>query len=83
MSLLEKKLDKQRELSHKRIPANNWETMQQAAQDLARSGITEKSLRVGDTAPDFNLPNALGKLVSLRELLRTGPVVLSFYRGGW
>jgi hypothetical protein len=80
---LEKKLRKQRQVSHKRVPANNWETMQRAAQDLARSGITEKCLRAGDTAPDFDLPNAYGKLVSLRELLKAGSVVLSFYRGGW
>jgi hypothetical protein len=80
---LEKKLEKQRQVSHKRIPTNNWEAMQRAAHDLARSGITEKCLRAGDTAPDFNLPNALGKLVSLKELLKAGSVVLSFYRGGW
>ena len=80
---LERKLEKQRQTSHKRIPTNNWEAMQRAAQDLARSGITEKCLRAGDTAPDFDLPNAHGKSVSLQELLKTGPVVLSFYRGGW
>ncbi len=80
---LEKKLARQREVSHKRIPENEWEIMQGAAQDLARSEITEACLMAGATAPDFNLPNALGKLVSLKELLKTGPVVLSFYRGGW
>jgi hypothetical protein len=80
---LEKKLARQREASHKRIPENKWEMMQRAAQDLARSGITKKCLRAGDTAPDFDLPNAHGKLVSLKELLKKGPVVLSFYRGGW
>jgi hypothetical protein len=80
---LERKLEKQRQVSHKRIPVNNWETMQRAAQDLARSGITEKCLKAGATAPDFDLPNAHGKSVSLQGLLKTGPVVLSFYRGGW
>ncbi len=80
---LEQKLAKQRQVSHKRIPENNWKTMQSAAQDLARSGITEKCLRAGAVAPDFDLPNAHGKSVSLKALLRAGPVVLSFYRGGW
>lgn len=40
-------------------------------------------LAVGDQAPDFTLFNAVGKPVTLSELLIDGPVVLSFYRGEW
>lgn len=29
------------------------------------------------------MPNATGQIVSLAEVLTRGPVVLSFYRGGW
>ena len=36
-------------------------------------------LKVGDTAPDFSLPDHSGKTVSLRELLARGPVLLYFY----
>ena len=38
---------------------------------------------VGDHAPDFRLVNHLGDPVQLDELRQQGPVVLSFYRGGW
>lgn len=38
---------------------------------------------MGDTAPEFRLPNVQGGHTSLSELLKRGPVVLSFYRGGW
>ena len=38
---------------------------------------------VGDTAPDFELPDARGGTVTLARLLRDGPVVLVFYRGAW
>jgi peroxiredoxin len=38
---------------------------------------------VGEKAPGFALPNATGATVILDALLRQGPVVLSFYRGGW
>jgi peroxiredoxin Q/BCP len=36
-------------------------------------------LRVGDHAPDFELPESSGKTVRLTELLKDGPVVLYFY----
>ncbi len=35
-------------------------------------------LRVGDTAPDFMLPNEHGELVTLSEIVETKPVVLVF-----
>jgi peroxiredoxin len=51
--------------------------------ELAASGIAERSLKPGDRAPDFNLPDTRGGYVRLKDLLAAGPVVLSFYRGGW
>ena len=50
---------------------------------LAESGIKDGALGVGDVAPDFELPNALGDTVRLSTLLESGPVILSFYRGQW
>ena len=41
------------------------------------------ALKVGDTAPDFLLPDADGRLHSSEQLRRSGPLVLSFFRGGW
>jgi hypothetical protein len=41
------------------------------------------SLKVGDKAPDFALPNGDGKLVVLSEYTQRSPVVLIFYRGFW
>jgi thioredoxin-dependent peroxiredoxin len=37
------------------------------------------SLKTGDTAPDFTLPDQEGQSVSLDSLLEKGPVVLFFY----
>lgn len=50
---------------------------------LEASGIAETVLREGDTVPDFELPDALGRPVRLGDLLADGPVILSFYRGQW
>lgn len=49
----------------------------------AESGITEKAIQVGGEAPDLSLSNAVDTEVSLSALLENGPVVLTFYRGGW
>jgi len=57
--------------------------MDAAAAELADLRIVENSLGEGSVAPDFRLPNVHGEEVTLRELLSRGPVVMSFYRGGW
>lgn len=57
--------------------------LQGSIDELARSGIAARALRVGDLAPEFTLPDAEGQPVSLASFLVRGPVVLSFYRGGW
>lgn len=41
------------------------------------------SLKVGDKAPEFSLPNGDGKVVTLSEYTERTPVVLVFYRGYW
>ena len=65
------------------MPADVRAVMAAAAENLENSGITDNSLNTGDTIPTFALPNATGKTVSIQHLLKQGPVVISFYRGGW
>lgn len=52
---------------------------------LPKPTVTAKSttLKLGDKAPDFALPNGDGKLVILSEYTQRSPVVLVFYRGYW
>lgn len=50
---------------------------------IAKSGLLDKALKVGDIAPNFKLNNALGEPVELYEYLKKGKVVLTWYRGGW
>ncbi len=42
-----------------------------------------QGLKVGDVAPDFSLKDQNGKIIKLSEQLKHGPVVLTWYRGGW
>lgn len=50
---------------------------------LRKTDVASRALRVGDTAPDFLLPDAHGRLHSSKHLRGEGPLVVSFYRGGW
>jgi peroxiredoxin len=51
--------------------------------EQGESGAAGHAVKVGDVAPDFTLTNQYGKPVSLYATLRRGPVVLTFFRGGW
>ena len=57
--------------------------MQGAEAELRASGILDRILREGDRAPAFALPDAEGQTVRSDELLSQGPLLVSFYRGGW
>jgi peroxiredoxin len=48
---------------------------------MSRTGST--TLRAGDQAPLFTLPNQKGVPVSLEAALARGPVLLGFHRGTW
>jgi hypothetical protein len=58
-------------------------TLRRATEELRASGIMDGVLKVGAPAPQFALPNAQGTTVTSAELLKRGPLVLSFYRGHW
>ncbi|MEM9766816.1 MAG: peroxiredoxin-like family protein, partial [Cyanobacteria bacterium P01_D01_bin.71] len=57
--------------------------MARAGDEIAQLGIVDKSLKTGDRIPDFTLSNAIGNAVAVADLLKDGPLVIAFYRGGW
>ncbi len=65
------------------VPAEIKQTMAASLEALLRAGTGEHALREGQPAHDFSLPDAQGHTVRLHACLAEGPVVLSFYRGGW
>ena len=52
-------------------------------QRLYQAELAKRALQPGDRAPAFLLPNAEGTLVASVDLLACGPLVISFFRGGW
>ena len=64
-------------------PREAIETMHRATAELKASGIEDRVLKVGDRAPEFTLFNQDHAEVSSANLLRQGPLVVSFFRGHW
>jgi peroxiredoxin len=57
---------------------------EQATADLFSTGIEDRILPVGATAPSFTLEDARSrKPVHSTDLLALGPLVLNFFRGRW
>jgi hypothetical protein len=57
--------------------------MHRATAELKASGIEDRVLKIGDHAPDFALLNQDQIEVRSKDLLRQGPMVVSFFRGHW
>ncbi|MDI1265508.1 MAG: peroxiredoxin-like family protein [bacterium] len=66
-----------------RVPPERQQAMERHIALLAESGFGKKAKQVGDQAPDIVLPDANGQTFRLATLLAKGPVVVTFYRGGW
>jgi len=58
-------------------------TMERAIEKLDDSGIARRCVKTGQKTPAFYLKNTEGKIISSRELLKVGPLVISFFRGSW
>lgn len=66
----------------KRVPAERQAVMERHINEL-RNGLAKTALKAGDRAPVIALTNAKGVLVDIKSLLNRGPVIVTFYRGGW
>jgi hypothetical protein len=64
-------------------PRQAIETMHRATAELEASGLADMALKVGDRAPEFSLLNQDHVQVGSAELLRQGPVIVTFFRGHW
>jgi hypothetical protein len=82
MSLADK-LAATRAASAGRIPPDKAAIMHRATEDLRRSGMMDRIVKVGSVAPTFALANHDGGRVASSDLQARGPLVLSFFRGSW
>jgi peroxiredoxin len=82
-SSLKAQLDGRKNAFSAEAPDDVKKTYAEGIQAVVDSGLVQRAQQVGDTAPDFALTNAKGETVRLSEALKNGPVVLTWYRGGW
>ena len=80
---LSRQLQEKAEASAKKAPPEIKKIMQKAIADLKSSSVIKSALKKGDRIPEFTLPDIKRGSVSSTELLSKGPLVISFYRGGW
>ena len=73
----------QAERSKERFGPERFAIMEAENVALTATFEARPGLGVGDQAPVFVLPDALGGPIDLSDRLSKGPVVLNFYRGGW
>ena len=83
MVTLQQSLDKLKEKIEGRMPSEYVEIMHGATRDLIDSGMGNAILKEGEPAPEFTLTNHKSEAVSSKELLKKGPLVITFYRGVW
>ena len=65
------------------VPADRLATVDHAIRELQESRIASSALKKGEKAPAFELPDGDGRLWRSEDLLRSGPLVIVFYRGRW
>jgi len=80
---LEEKLKARSAESSKKVPEAVRAEFARGIEAVEKSGILKTVKKVGDPAPDFTLKNPVGEKTTLSEVLKKGPVVLTWYRGGW
>ena len=80
---LQDKMDAAKAATVEKVPPEVLKVMKGSLEALVQSGIAERALKTGDTAPPFQLKNVGGGTVRSADILEKGPMVLTFYRGAW
>ena len=80
---LEEQLAAQRQRAYAQRSPQERKARSDAVTAVADAKVAERAVGVGEPVPAFLLPTITGKRVDASRLLRLGPLVISFYRGGW
>ena len=68
---------------YRRVPTERQAIMQRHIDELRSGTIARTMLKVGDRVTAIVLENAKGAIIDVAALFKKGPVIVTFYRGGW
>lgn len=80
---LSAELEKYKAAFIEKAPQEIQNIMATATENLTASGILDTLPKVGDTLTGFSLPDHNSQQTESADLLKKGPLVITFYRGGW
>ena len=80
---LTEQLREKAEASAEKSPKEVRKIMLDALDDLKNEKIQQQALKKGDKMPEFELPDVTRGMIDSESLLKKGPLVVVFYRGGW
>ena len=81
--LLQNLMVDDRTISSEKLPSDIHQLVKRATINLVDSHIDNQIPKIADKLPTFSLPTQNGETVNLSDILAKGPVVVTFYRGGW
>ncbi len=80
---LHEQLTERRNAAAQNLPAEIHQVMMHETKALKAKALEQFAPKLGDNFPNFILSNQTGDEVQLSDLLTKGPVIITFYRGGW
>ena len=83
MATLQDQLDEITANTRHLVQADRLAIGERSVEELFATGIEERILPVGATAPEFTLRDSNNKPVRSADLLALGPLVINFFRGRW
>ena len=83
MSELAKQIEQFNNELATQVPQEVLEAFGKSIKDLKTKNIEEKSIKLGVIMPDFSLPNAKNEIIHSKEILKSGKMIIAFYRGSW
>lgn len=76
-------LQEKADQSATKTPAEIKKIMSDAITDLKQSQIMKSALKKGAQTPNFTLSDPINGSIDISQLLKKGPLIITFYRGGW
>lgn len=80
---LKEKIDEYKQQSAGKAPPAAVAVMQRSTAELQASVAARRIPEVGGELPRFELADSSGGTVSSTDLLSSGPIVVTFFRGMW